>query len=232
MAEEKGLHDGHRKRVKERFISEGLDKFQDHQILELLLFYAVPRKDTNELAHTLLNKFRSLSGVMDAPIEVLQENGLSENAAVLIKLIPSVCSAYLKDKYTSAKKYPITQENIGEFILPFFVGIDNEQVLLLLFDAKGNVRYCDVVSKGSINASDLSIKKIANIAAKFNMSSAVIAHNHPSGIAMPSNADIKTTIKLKNSLRAVGVVLLDHIIVANMTYMSMANSEEYEEIFM
>ena len=107
MAEEKGLHDGHRKRVKERFISEGLDKFQDHQILELLLFYAVPRKDTNELAHTLLNKFRSLSGVMDAPIEVLQENGLSENAAVLIKLIPSVCSAYLKDTYLYSRGYMV-----------------------------------------------------------------------------------------------------------------------------
>lgn len=232
MAEEKGLHEGHRKRVKNRFITEGLDKFQDHQILELLLFYAIPRKDTNEIAHALLNKFRSLSGVMDAPIQVLQENGLSENAAVLLKLIPAVCSSYMKDKYTSSNKYQITQENIGEFILPFFVGADSEQVLLMLFDAKGNLRYCDIVSRGSINASDVSIKKIVNIAAKFNMSSAVIAHNHPSGIPIPSKVDISTTIKLKDSLRAVGIILLDHIIVADMTYTSMANTEEYEDIFM
>ena len=182
--------------------------------------------------HVVISELVDCSGLSIGRNFKEESSYISVLAAVLLKLIPAVCSSYMKDKYTSSNKYQITQENIGEFILPFFVGADSEQVLLMLFDAKGNLRYCDIVSRGSINASDVSIKKIVNIAAKFNMSSAVIAHNHPSGIPIPSKVDISTTIKLKDSLRAVGIILLDHIIVADMTYTSMANTEEYEDIFM
>lgn len=232
MGETKGLHDGHRDRVRDRFLTEGLDKFRDHQALELMLFYAVPRKDTNELAHLLLNRFKTFSGVLDAPVELLTECGLSKSAAVYIKLLPEICSRYFKDKYKNDSSNIITEENIGDHILHYFIGADEEQVVLMLLDPKGKLRYCDIISTGSISASEINIRKILNLAVKYNASGAVIAHNHPSGIPLPSQSDVKVTISIKQSLKAVGVVLLDHIIVSDMDYTCMSQMEDYMDIFL
>lgn len=232
MGETKGLHDGHRDRVRDRFLEEGLDRFQDHQALELMLFYAVPRKDTNELAHKLLNRCKSFSGVLDAPIEVLTDCGLSKSASVFIKLMPEVCSRYYKDKYKKEKTDLITEENIGDYILHYFIDADDEQVVLMLLDPKGKLRYCDIISKGSLSASEVSIRKILNLAVKYNASGAVIAHNHPSGIPLPSQSDINATISIRQALKAVGVVLLDHIIISDMDYTCMAQMDDYMDIFL
>lgn len=232
MSQVKGLHDGHRDRVRDRFLSEGLDKFQDHQALELLLFYAIPRKDTNDTAHILLNRFGSLSGVFDAPIEALTECGLSRNCAVLIKMMPEFCSRYYKDKYQKNNDNTINNENIGDIILRYFIGADEEQFLLMLLDPKGKRLFCDIISKGSISASDVNIKKILQLAVKYKAGGAVIAHNHPSGIPLPSQADVNVTVTLKKSLKAIGVLLLDHIIVSDMEYVSMSELEDYESIFL
>ncbi len=94
-----GIHSGHRARVKQRFLRGGLDSFDDHQVLELLLFYALPQRDVNELAHALLNHFGTLSAVFDAPEqELLQVPGIGENAAVLVKLLPQIARRYLISK--------------------------------------------------------------------------------------------------------------------------------------
>lgn len=232
MNENKGLHDGHRERVRKRFENEGLEKFLDHQVIELLLFYGIPRKDTNEIAHRLLNRFGSFSKILDAPIESLQECGISYNAAVLLKLIPAVCSRYYQDKYTSKNNYPVNNENsIGNFILPYFIGKNEEQVLLLLLDSKGEQLFCDFISKGTTTASDVNIKKILQICVQHKASGAIIAHNHPSGVAIPSNNDVQMTLKLKKALRAIGVILLDHFIVADMDYQAMSEMKGFEEIF-
>lgn len=231
MSQVKGLHDGHRDRVRERFLLEGLDKFRDHQALELLLFYAIPRKDTNDTSHILLNRFGSLSGVLDAPIDALVDAGLSKNAAVLLKMMPEFCSRYYKDKYQQNGSNTINSDNIGEAILQYFIGADEEQVLLVLLDPKGKRLFCDIISKGSISASEVNIKKILQYAVKYKASGAVIAHNHPSGIALPSKTDISVTISLRDSLSAIGVTLLDHIIVADMEFTCMSELEEFEEIF-
>ena len=105
MAENKSVHDGHRDRVRERFLNDGLDGFRDHQVMELLLFYGIPRKDTNEIAHKLMERFGSFSGVFDASFESLIECGLSRSCASFIKLIPAVCSRYYVDKYNSNEKW-------------------------------------------------------------------------------------------------------------------------------
>ena len=101
----------------------------------------------------------------------------------------------------------------------------------MLLDPKGKLLYCDIISKGSISASDVNIKKILQLAVKYKAGGAVVAHNHPSGIALPSKADVNVTISLKKSLQAIGVLLLDHIIVCDMEYVSMSELEDYEHIF-
>lgn len=231
MAENKGLHDGHRDRVREKFLEDGLDKFRDHEVLELMLFYAIPRKDTNEIAHKLINRFGSFSSVLDADFDSITECGISKNAAVFLKLFPSVCARYYKDRYENdhSKDDP---PGIGEAIMHYFIGVNEEQVVLMLLDPKGREVYCDVISKGTISASEVNIKKILQLAVKYKASGAVIAHNHPSGIPLPSDSDVKVTIALKNSLRSIGVILYDHIIVAEMEYVSMSDMEEYYELFL
>ncbi len=232
MAGNKGIHDGHRDRVRERFLNEGLNGFMDHQVIELLLFYGVPRKDTNDIAHKLLDHFGSFSAVFDASLECLMECGLSRSCASLIKLIPSVCSRYYIDKYKSDNKSTkINSDNIGECILPYFIGRDEEQVLLLLVDPKGNRLFCDIISKGSFTASEVNIRYILQLCVKYKAYGAVLAHNHPSGVALPSAQDIKLTKKLKSSLSSISVCLMDHLIIADMDYCPMSELEECEDIF-
>lgn len=230
MSEKNNLHNGHRDRVRERFLTDGFESFNEHQILEMLLFYAVPRRDTNELAHILINQCGSFSAVFDAPIDVLQDCGLSRNAAVLLKMLPQVFVSYTNDKFFSEKKI-ITTDNVADRILPNFIAADNEQVLLLLVDAKGKELFCGIISKGSVNASEIYTKKIIQLSVKYNAVGAVLAHNHPSGLPFPSSTDIKTTISLKQSLLTIGVHLIDHIIVADNDYTSMALLDEFKSIF-
>ena len=232
MAENKGIHDGHRDRVRERFLNDGLDSFVDHQVMELLLFYGIPRKDTNEIAHKLMDSFGSFSGVFDASIESLVDCGLSRNCASLIKLIPAVCSRYYVDKYKSHNKSnQINSDNIGDCILPYFIGKDDEQVLLLLVDPKGNRLFCEVISTGSFSASEVNIRKIMQLCVKHKAYGAILAHNHPSGVALPSAQDIKVTKKLKASLASIDVRLLDHLIIADMDFCPMSELEDCEDIF-
>lgn len=230
MTKEKGLHDGHRNRLRERFVQEGLSKFCDHQIVELILFYAIPRKDTNEIAHRLLNRFGSISAMFDAPIESLQECGITYNAAVLLKLFPKVFSVYSIDQYKQNINTS-DEDDIERLIKPYFIGQNEEQVLLALFNPKGKLILCDIISRGTVTASDVNISKILQLSVQHKATGAIIAHNHPSGSNLPSQADLNMTKKLARSLKAVGVLLLDHYIIADMRCRSLSNSEEYEEIF-
>lgn len=229
MAESDNIHNGHRNRMREKFLEEGADAFRDHELLEIILYYCVPRRDTNPLAHKLINTFGSFSAVLEAPVELLMECGLSRNAAVLIKLLPEVSRVYLDDKV--GKNKIVTDENIGDKILAKFVGRINEAVLLMLLDSKGKELYCGIISKGSVNSSEIYIRKLVELAVKYNASTAVLAHNHPSGIALPSSKDIVTTKGVLQALRLVGVRLIDHIIVADNDYVSMAQSEAFCDIF-
>ena len=233
MNEKKELHVGHRDRLRKRFETEGLEKFSDHQVVEMLLFYGIPRKDTNETAHRLLNCFGSLTGIFEAPVESLQKCGISYNAAILLKLIPAVCLRYYQDKYSgSGKEYRNkNNESISDFILTNFIGKNEENVLILLLDSKGDQLFCDFISKGSSMSSDLNLRKILKLCVQHEASGVVIAHNHPSGVALPSNSDVEMTLKLKKSLRSIGVVLLDHFIVADTEVVAMSELGGCEEIF-
>lgn len=225
-----GEHQGHRKRVKKRFYENGLDGFEPHEALEILLYYAIPRSDTNPIAHKLLNEFGSLSAILDAPIDALVKVGLTENSSVLLKLIPEFSRLYLDDKYNNKSKI-IDFDNIGALLQNKFVGRVNEVVILLLIDSKGKELFCGVISKGSLNSTDVPIRKIVDYALRYNAHSAVLAHNHPSGVAVPSKDDIITTSKVCEALKLVGVRLIDHLIFADDDYVSLCDSKYDVGIF-
>lgn len=222
------IHDGHRKRMKDRFIDQGLDSFTEIQILEFLLFYCIPRQDTNELAHRLLEHFGSFSKVLDAEIhDMMKVKGIGENTAVFLKLLPAVARTYHVNKACLANK-PLTEiEDCGSYMMPFFYGRCNETVYLLCLDAKGKAICCKKVGEGSINSAGVPIRRIVELALAAKASSVVLAHNHPSGSAVPSGEDLSTTHRVAVALDAVDVVLADHLIFAEGDYVSMVLSGSY-----
>lgn len=222
----KSEHSGHRERLRRRFIDNGLDGFEEHQALELYLFYAIPRRDTNPLAHRLLERYRNIGGVCDAPIDELERDfGLSESAAALLKLLPEMSRLYNESKLSDTNF--IDPETVGEMIARRFIGRTSEAVALLLGSAKGKILYFDIVAKGSVSSSDFPLRRIVDLAIRHNARTAYIAHNHPSGSLLPSRADIDVTKLLDSTLSSVGVHLLDHFIVADNEYASL---REYDLI--
>lgn len=218
------MHNGHRNRLKERFLKEGLDSFEAHNVLELILFYAIPRKDTNETAHRLLDTFHSLSGVFEASYgELLKVEGVGPSAASLIKMFPDVMRKYSVDKEKNLKIIETT-EDAGKFLLPLFIGRSDEIVVLVCLDCKRKVLHSSIIFEGSVNSAQISIRKIVEVALRYNSSTVIIAHNHPGGLALPSKEDVTTTGTVKEVLTGVGIDLLDHIVVADNDYVSFADS--------
>lgn len=218
-----GVHDGHRARLTARFLEEGLDGFSPHNILELLLFYAVPRKDTNELAHTLLDAFGSLSGVLDAPVaELTAVPGVGERTAALLHLMPQLARTYLSDR--EREVCVNSTEKAGQYLLPRFVGRNEETVFMISVDGKCRVLATTLLHKGSINSAEVSLRNIVASALRHNAAGVILAHNHPGGVALPSPEDLNTTRRIGEALRPVGVRLIDHIIVADGDYVSLADS--------
>jgi len=217
-------HDGHRQRMKDRFLAEGLDNFSDVQVLELLLFYAIPRQDTNPIAHSLLDRFGGLSQVLEAPVEELEKvPGIGRNAAVLLSLATAVGRYYQVDRAMNTRVLP-TVEKCGEYLVPFFYGRRNETVFLLCLDAKCKVLCCREIGEGSVNSAGVPIRRIVETALGANATTVVLAHNHPSGLALPSGEDVQTTRRVAAALSAVEISLADHIIVADEDFVSIAQS--------
>ena len=218
------IHKGHRSRLKQRFLAEGLDSFTDIQALELLLFYGVPRQDTNPIAHRLLDRFGSLSQVLEASPEELQRvPGVGENAATLLTLVTQFARFYQVD-CAQRVKCLTTLDACGEYLIPYFFGRNKETVFLLCLDAKCKVLCCKEVGEGSVNSASVSIRKIVETALASNATTVILAHNHPSGVALPSEEDIQTTRRLAAALQAVEITLADHMVMADGDFVSMTQS--------
>ena len=215
------VHEGHRKRLRDKFEKYGLDVFNDHEVLELLLFWAIPRKDTNVIAHKLMEKCGSFSAVLDAPVNLLTSvNDVGKCCALFLKLIPQISRRYQEDKFLTNKKVPTLDDCFSKLVLKF-LGRTSEAVAIMLFDAKGKIVYDGVISEGSVNAVEIYSRKIIELISLYFATSMIIAHNHPSGIAIPSKEDINTTNSLYLTLKSMRVTLIDHIIVADDDYVSM-----------
>lgn len=222
------VHDGHRERLKERFRSEGLDGFTEVQVLELLLFYSVPRKDTNEIAHALLEKFGTLAQVLDAnPADLEKVPGMGSSSALFLKLLSAAGRRYQISRTESATILR-TLEQCGAYLQPRFFGRKHEAVFLLCMDAKCKVLACKQVGEGSVNSAGVPIRRIVETALSANATMVVLAHNHPSGLALPSADDIQTTKRLAVALDTVEITLIDHLVFSDDDYVSMAQSGYYK----
>lgn len=222
------VHDGHRERLKERFRTEGLDGFTEVQVLELLLFYSVPRKDTNEIAHALLEKFGTLAQVLDAnPADLEKVPGMGSNSALFLKLLSAAGRRYQISRTESASILR-TLEQCGAYLQPRFFGRKHEAVFLLCMDAKCKVLACKQVGEGSVNSAGVPIRRIVETALSANATMVVLAHNHPSGLALPSADDIQTTKRLAVALDTVEITLIDHLVFSDDDYVSMAQSGYYK----
>lgn len=218
------IHKNHRKRMKQRFLEQGLESFTDIQALELLLYYAIPQGDTNPIAHALLDKFGSLSAVLEAPAEeLMQVKGIKEHSALLLMLMNEMGRFYLVDKARQEKVLP-TIADCARYLQPRFYGRREETVYLLCLDAKCKVISCREVGEGGVNSAGVSVRKIVETALRDGASAVVMAHNHPSGIAIPSPEDIQTTRRVALALQAVEIVLVDHLVMAEGDYVSMVQS--------
>ena len=219
-----GVHDGHRDRLRQSYLEHGLMSMNDINALELLLFYAIPRRDTNEIAHRLLDRFGSLDGVFSAPAEELQEvEGIGENAAALLTLIPEIMKKSRVSKAREIRQIR-SSDDAGAYLLPYFLNERDEVIYLLCLDTKRCVICCAEMGRGVVNSVDTGIRRIVEKALKVRACSAILAHNHPDGIALPSREDEVFTRALYNALETVGIRLEDHIIVAEDDYTSMADT--------
>lgn len=222
-----GVHDGHRERLKARFLEHGIDSFNDLNALELLLFYAIPRRDTNVIAHALLDRFGGLSGVFDASISELTDvPGIGENAALLIKLVPQMVKKKELSKVSDMRTFHKSSQ-VAQFLIPRFMEEREELVLVMCLDTRNSLLCCEVLNRGVVNAVDISTRRLAEHALKHKASAVVLAHNHPDGVAMPSREDEVFTAKAQDALRLIGIRMMDHIIIAGKNYFSMRDSGFY-----
>ena len=202
----------------------GLSGFADHEALELLLYYAIPRRDTNPIAHELMDRFGTLSGVLSAPVELLKQvDGVGESAAVLLRLAPLLAQ---KARLAEAEREIAlnTVDSIGAYLLERFSQERNEAVYQLCLDRKGKLLACKRLGEGSASAVNLDIRKLVENALLSSASSVILAHNHPSGVALPSDDDHTATQQARAALEAIGVQLADHIIVADGDFVSFFDS--------
>jgi len=221
------IHSGHRERLRQRFRREGLDNFDELYVLELLLFYCIPQKDTNPLAHQLLDHFGSLTGVLDASPEELEKvDGVGPSVSTFLSLITQV-GRYYQVKRSEPGAILRSIEQCGNYLVPYFFGRDLETVFLLCMDAKCKVLCCKKVGEGSVNSANIPIRRIVEIALGANATSVVLAHNHPSGLAIPSADDVQTTHRIAAALESVEITLADHIVVSGDDFVSIVQSQYY-----
>ena len=219
------MHMGHRERLRERFRKEGLENFEPHEVLEFLLTYAITRKDTNPIAHGLLERFGSFEAVLEAPEEELMEvYGMGERSASLIHLMPALSAYYLGEKNTHSHLLCDSTERMGQYLVPKFLGKTEECSYLLCLNNRRQLLGCVEISEGSVSSAPIYFRKISQILLRYQATAAVIAHNHPKGFALPSADDIRVTKQLSTFLRQMEVELVDHIIVSGTDYVSLRDS--------
>ena len=219
-----GVHSGHRERLRARYLKDGLEGFEAHQILELLLFYSVPRKDTNDLAHKLLDMFGSLSGVLEAaPAELMKVEGIGESSAVLLSMMPAILRKYNENRVLGKPKIN-SCESAGEFAINLLGGRTYEAFYAICLNAGGEVVNTCKISEGTLDQAPAYPRLIIEAALNSKAYSVILAHNHPGGSEYPSKADMVATTKIKEALSAVDIPLRDHIIVTPKGYFSFKQS--------
>lgn len=208
----RNVHSGHRRRVKENFLKNGLANLQEHNVLEFALYYAIPRKDTNELAHYLINYFGSFAAVLDAPLEALMEiDGIGFEAAAFLKFIPELFKFYETSK-NQDKKIILNSKTAVECLSGYFIGAQVEKFVVMYLDARGGLIKCSEVAQGTDTMVKTDFSTILKSAIMLDAKALVVAHNHPNGFAVPSKEDKVLTEKLSALCKTLDIILCEHII--------------------
>ena len=192
--------------------------------LELLLFYAIPRRDTNVISHALLDKFGTLSGVFKASFqELCQVDGVGENSALLITMLPQMmrkCMISDVEKTTVIR----SSKDAGRYLVPRFAYEQEEVALLVCLDAMKRVICCYELGRGVVNSVNVSVRKVVEVALNNKATSVILAHNHPDAVALPSASDRMMTEQIYKSLRLVDIPLDDHLVISGKDYVSFRDS--------
>lgn len=225
------MHENHRERLRDRFIAEGLDSFEPHQALELLLFYAIPRRDTNELAHRLIAHFGSIAGVLDAHLAELEAvDGVGRNSAVLISMMKPLWRLYRQESACSGQNLD-NYRTVCSYVVNLFVGRTNEAFYILCLDPGCRLIREVLLQEGTVNEVSVHPRTVVEMALRNNASQIILAHNHPKGLLEPSANDIAYTRRLTMALSAIGINVIDHIIVSGEDTLSFAHEGRMEKIF-
>lgn len=227
------VHAGHRQRLRNRFVQNGLDSFEDHNALELFLFYAIPNRDVNDLAHKLINEFGSLSAVFDARYEDLcKVKGISEYSASLIKLLPAMARRYEQGKLSANDTVFNSPEKIAEYMSGIYFGVNREELYIICLDSACRLLKCIKIGSGEIDKVSVSYRNIAEQVFSTNAVNVIVVHNHVSGIVAPSAQDLVFTSSLVSAMKGVGIRISDHIIMGNgKEHFSMRYSRKWGNIF-
>lgn len=227
-------HKDHRQRVRKEFLENGFSSATPpHKVLEMLLFYSIPRKDTNEIAHALLDRFGSLSAVLEAkPGELQKVEGIGENSVALLKLMLPLFRIYEDSKKTKGF-VPNSIDSVCDFVKAKYIGFTKEAFSITTFDSKGCLIAFDFLGSGDVSAVNVSTREVVSKVLERNAVSVIISHNHPHSNALPSPADVETTKQIFTALAHLNIKLLDHIIVSNEDNdcISMLQTPKYTHLF-
>ena len=215
MENNKSCHSGHRQRMLEKLVRYGGEHFESHELMEILLFYSIPRINTNEIAHRLIDRFGSVRGVLDASIEELcSVEGIGLKSAELIRLVTELylrCSVESIDTTKQFTKY----SQVCEYLNARYIGLSKEVVYLLIFNNSMRLIAAEKIAEGTSNSAAIRSDVVLRCAYSYNSNNVILAHNHPGGKAIPSGADITATGLIRNHIAGYGVKLIEHFVVAN-----------------
>lgn len=215
------IHAGHRKRIRERLRTAGLGAFSEHEVLELLLTYAIPRQDVNPLAHELISVFGSLSAVLDADeSELMRVKGMGQSAAMLLTMMPQLMSRYQMSAL-GERPVIITLADAKTYCAPLFIGANEENIYMICLDQAGHVLHRTLLHTGTVDQVTLHPRTVVETALRHHAHAVILTHNHPSGVVQPSQADLDVTERIGKALYMIGIKLVDHLIFAGGSAFSM-----------
>lgn len=227
MANNNHPHQGHRERLRRRFMDEGLQSFQPHEVLELALQYTIPRKDTNALAHALLERFGSISAVVaQKPEQLMKVKGIGEQSAVFLTMLPKLM-AYIQSDRWVARPQLKTMRDAGSYCTTLFDDDSIESVVAICLDTHMQVLGSRTLFTGTVNETYISVRAVVEYAIEQHAANMLLAHNHPSGSLVPSSTDVRVTNDIRNALATIGIRLEDHIIVAGNRFKSIYRDDSY-----
>ena len=215
----KPVHSGHRERLKKRFLVNNGKDFTDHELLELLLFFVLPRVNTNELAHRLLDEFGTLEGVFNADIALLEKvDGAGKTTSLFINLYNTISKRIEMEKHKDTRFLGDSLTKVGNFLCDYYRGVKVEEFCVMLLDNSFRLIDFSTMSTGSVNSASVDTRAVAKHALNRDASYVILSHNHPSGTLHQSTEDRLISVQIESALNAIGISLLEHIIVNEESY--------------